>query len=120
MRHNLLDGGIVIHFEAVLLVEANRSLIVLNDVQPHWPVQPEPLHSGAHQGAGNVTPVKLGIDHQPIELPIVRCVNRGYHISGETTVDMAKGPVQRIQPFPETIALLTKMGAKNNNRCRSC
>jgi ankyrin repeat protein len=46
----------------------------------------------------------------------VMAVNR----SGETTVDMANGPVQRIQPFPETIALLTKMGAKNNNRCRSC
>jgi len=46
----------------------------------------------------------------------VKAVNR----SGETTVDMANGPVQRIQPFPETIALLTKLGAKNNNRCRSC
>jgi ankyrin repeat protein len=46
----------------------------------------------------------------------VMAVNR----SGETTVDMANGPVQRIQPFPETIALLTKLGAKNNNRCKSC
>lgn len=46
----------------------------------------------------------------------VMAVNR----AGETTVDMANGPVQRIQPFPETIALLTKLGAKNNNRCRSC
>src|SRR5262249_6932594 len=26
--------------------------------------------------------------------------------SGQTTVDMANGPVQRVQPFPETIALL--------------
>lgn len=46
----------------------------------------------------------------------VMAVNR----SGETTVDMANGPVQRIQPFPDTIALLTKLGARNNNRCRSC
>nr|MBA2302656.1 ankyrin repeat domain-containing protein [Acidobacteriota bacterium] len=46
----------------------------------------------------------------------VTAVNR----AGETTVDMANGPVQRIQPFPETIALLTKLGAKNNNRCKSC
>ncbi|MDH3733944.1 MAG: ankyrin repeat domain-containing protein [Gemmatimonadota bacterium] len=40
--------------------------------------------------------------------------------SGQTTVDMANGPVQRIQPFPETIALLEGLGAKNNHRCVSC
>jgi ankyrin repeat protein len=46
----------------------------------------------------------------------VKAVNR----AGETTVDMANGPVQRIQPFPETIALLEQLGAKNNHRCKSC
>jgi ankyrin repeat protein len=46
----------------------------------------------------------------------VKAVNR----AGETTVDMANGPVQRIQPFPETIALLEKLGAKNNHKCKSC
>ena len=30
---------------------------------------------------------------------------------GQTTVDMANGPVSRISPFPDTIALLVKMGA---------
>ena len=39
---------------------------------------------------------------------------------GQTTVDMANGPVQRIQPFPETIALLEGLGAVNNHRCVSC
>ena len=39
---------------------------------------------------------------------------------GQTTVDMANGPVQRISPFPETIALLEGLGAKNNNNCVSC
>jgi ankyrin repeat protein len=39
---------------------------------------------------------------------------------GQTTVDMANGPVQRIQPFPEAIALLESLGAKNNHRCVSC
>ena len=43
-------------------------------------------------------------------------VNRG----GQTTVDMANGPVQRIQPFPETIKLLEGLGAKNNHKCVSC
>jgi hypothetical protein len=39
---------------------------------------------------------------------------------GQTTVDMANGPVQRISPFPSTIALLESLGAKNNHRCVSC
>jgi uncharacterized protein len=40
--------------------------------------------------------------------------------SGQTTVDMANGPVQRLSAIPETIELLTKLGAKNNNRCVTC
>ncbi len=40
--------------------------------------------------------------------------------AGQTTVDMANGPVQRIQPFPDTIALLESLGATNSHRCRSC
>jgi ankyrin repeat protein len=39
---------------------------------------------------------------------------------GQTTVDMANGPVQRVSPFPETIALLEKLGAKNSHKCKSC
>ena len=46
----------------------------------------------------------------------VMVVNR----AGQTTVDMANSPEQRTQPFPETIALLEGMGAKNNNNCRAC
>jgi uncharacterized protein len=40
--------------------------------------------------------------------------------TGQTTVDMANGPVQRISPYLETVALLEKLGAKNNHRCVSC
>jgi hypothetical protein len=39
---------------------------------------------------------------------------------GQTTADMANGPVQRVSPFPETVALLEKLGSKNNHRCASC
>lgn len=39
---------------------------------------------------------------------------------GQTTVDMANGPVQRITPFPETIALLEGLGAVNNHNCVGC
>jgi ankyrin repeat protein len=38
---------------------------------------------------------------------------------GQTTVDMANGPQQRVQPFPDTIFLLESLGAKNNNNCLS-
>jgi len=39
---------------------------------------------------------------------------------GQTTVDMANGPVQRISPFPSTIRLLEGLGAVNNHNCVSC
>ena len=39
---------------------------------------------------------------------------------GQTTVDMANGPVQRTQPWPEAIEYLESLGAKNNHKCLSC
>jgi len=39
---------------------------------------------------------------------------------GQTTADQANSPEQRAQPFPMTIALLEKLGSKNNHNCRSC
>lgn len=39
---------------------------------------------------------------------------------GQTTVDMANGPVQRVQPWPEVITYLEGLGAKNNHKCLSC
>ena len=38
---------------------------------------------------------------------------------GQTTTDMANGPVQRIPPFVETVDFLVKLGAKNSNKCKS-
>ncbi|HVB38298.1 MAG TPA: ankyrin repeat domain-containing protein, partial [Vicinamibacterales bacterium] len=46
----------------------------------------------------------------------VKAVNR----KGQTVPDLANGPVQRISPFPETIALLQKMGARLVHKCLSC
>ena len=40
--------------------------------------------------------------------------------SGQTTADMANGPVQRLSAIPETITLLMKLGSKNSNRCVTC
>jgi uncharacterized protein len=39
---------------------------------------------------------------------------------GQTTIDMANGPVQRVQPWPEVIKYLEGLGAKNNHKCLSC
>ena len=39
---------------------------------------------------------------------------------GQTTADLANSPEQRAQPHPATVALLEKLGSKNNHRCRSC
>jgi ankyrin repeat protein len=56
---------------------------------------------------------------------ILYLVSKGANVkavarSGQTTVDMANGPVQRLSAIPETIELLMKLGAKNNNRCVTC
>ena len=69
-----------------------------------------PLHHAAARGDNEMIMylVSKGAD--------VKAVAR----SGQTTVDMANGPVQRLSAIPETIALLTKLGAKNNNRCVTC
>ena len=45
-----------------------------------------------------------------------KAVNR----EGQTTIDMANGPVQRVQPWPEVIKYLEGLGAKNNHKCLSC
>ncbi len=39
---------------------------------------------------------------------------------GQSTADMANGPVQRTQPYPDTVALLERLGATNHHRCVSC
>ena len=39
---------------------------------------------------------------------------------GQTTADMANGPVQRVSPIPRTVALLERLGSKNNHNCVTC
>ncbi|MGD9906509.1 MAG: ankyrin repeat domain-containing protein [Vicinamibacterales bacterium] len=39
---------------------------------------------------------------------------------GQSTADMANGPVQRTQPYPDALKLLEKLGATNHHKCVSC
>ena len=69
-----------------------------------------PLHNAAARG-----------DRELIEY----LVGRGGDVTvltrkGETTADMANGPVQRVTVFPEIVALLERLGSKNNDNCVSC
>ena len=69
-----------------------------------------PLHHAASRGDNELILylIEQGAD--------VMAVSR----RGHTTADMANGPVQRVQPFPETVELLVGLGAVNNDRCVSC
>jgi ankyrin repeat protein len=69
-----------------------------------------PLHNAAARGDNDLIMylVSKGAD--------VKAVSR----RGQTTADMANGPVSRISPFPDTVALLEKLGSKNNHKCASC
>jgi hypothetical protein len=69
-----------------------------------------PLHNAAARGDNEMILylVSKGAD--------VRAVAK----NGRTTVDMANSPVSRTRPFPETIALLEKLGAHNSHNCVSC
>lgn len=69
-----------------------------------------PMHHAAARGDNELILYLVSKGADP------RAVSR----RGQTTVDMANGPVSRISPFPETIKLLEGMGAKNNHKCQSC
>ncbi|MGD8328504.1 MAG: ankyrin repeat domain-containing protein [Acidobacteriota bacterium] len=68
------------------------------------------IHNAASRGDNEV--IQYLVDHGAD----VTFVSR----RGQTTVDMANGPQQRVNPFPETIALLEGLGAINNHNCIGC
>jgi uncharacterized protein len=69
-----------------------------------------PIHHAAARGDDQL------IDYLVSKGADVMAVSR----KGQTTADMANGPVQRIPPFLETVAHLEKLGSKNNHKCKSC
>ncbi|MBL0939556.1 MAG: ankyrin repeat domain-containing protein [Gemmatimonadaceae bacterium] len=69
-----------------------------------------PLHHAAARGDNEL------IEYLMTKGTDVKAISR----RGQTTADMANGPVQRIPPFIETVDLLVKLGSKNSNKCKSC
>jgi len=68
------------------------------------------LHHAASRGDNEV--VLYLVDHGADVTVLSR--------KGQTTADMANGPIQRLQPFPATVALLEELGSSNNHTCLSC
>ena len=69
-----------------------------------------PVHNAASRG--DIEMIRYLVDKGADVMVVSR--------RGQTTVDMANGPQQRIQPFPEAMLLLESLGAKNNHNCVSC
>ena len=85
----------------------------------------EELHADVnHRDNDGYTPLHHAAARGDNEM-ILYLVSKGADVtavarSGQTTADMANGPVQRLSAIPDTIALLMKLGSKNNNRCVTC
>lgn len=69
-----------------------------------------PLHHAASRGDNEMIHYLVGLGAD------VTALAR----TGQTTADMANGPVQRVPPFVSTVALLESLGSANNHNCLSC
>jgi len=86
--------------------------------------QPQQQQQAPGRNSGGFTALHSAAARGDNEM-ILYLVSRGAKVdavskNGVTVVDMANGPRQRIQPYPETVALLELLGAKNSHKCISC
>jgi ankyrin repeat protein len=79
------------------------------------------VNAADHEGNTALHHAAARGDNEMIKFLVSRGANvKAVDREGRTTVDMANGPVQRTQPYPETIKLLESLGAINNHKCISC
>ncbi len=79
------------------------------------------VNAADHEGNTALHHAAARGDNEMITFLVSRGANvRAVDREGRTTVDMANGPVQRTQPYPETVQLLESLGAVNNHKCVSC
>ena len=102
-HHRFAPGGMLAAVK--YLVEELHADVNVRDHEGNTP-----LHNAAARGDNEMIKYLISKGADP------KIVNK----AGQTTVDMANGPVQRISPFPETIKLLEGMGVKNNHKCVAC
>jgi ankyrin repeat protein len=83
------------------------------------------VHADVNEGDGKgLTPLHHAAARGDNEM-ILFLVSRGadptkVSKTGQTVSDLANGPRQRIQPFQDTLALLSLLGSKNSHKCVSC
>jgi ankyrin repeat protein len=79
------------------------------------------VNAADHEGNTALHQAAARGDVEMIKYLVARGANpKAVNREGQSTADMANGPVQRTQPYPEALALLEGLGAVNNHKCVSC
>ncbi len=79
------------------------------------------INAADHEGNTALHQAAARGDVEMIKYLITKGANaKAMNREGQSTADMANGPVQRTQPYPEALALLEKLGSVNNHKCVSC
>jgi ankyrin repeat protein len=79
------------------------------------------VNAADHEGNTALHQAAARGDVEMIKYLVSRGANaKAINREGQSTADMANGPVQRTQPYPEALALLESLGAVNNHKCVSC
>jgi uncharacterized protein len=118
-------GQSPLHIAAGADVHGNQERTVFGTWMPGVKYLVEELHMDVNERDGKgLTPLHHAAGRGDNDM-ITYLVSKGADVTlvgknGETVVDLANGPRQRIQPFAETIALLEILGAKNSHKCVSC
>jgi ankyrin repeat protein len=79
------------------------------------------VNAADHEGNTALHQAAARGDVEMIQYLVAKGANaKAINREGQSTADMANGPVQRTQPYPEALALLESLGAMNNHKCVSC